>query len=54
VISLSNCVRDSSVKCPFIRCIAGSIEFCNIKSGRFTPRGSKVDLKAEFYRRVKR
>ena len=33
-----SCRFDSSVVCPFRYCIAGSIERCNVKSGRFTAR----------------
>lgn len=36
------CRRESSVQCPFSRCIASSIEDCNFRSGRFSVRESRV------------
>lgn len=36
------CRFDSSVSCPFWFCHANSIFECNVKSGRFTLRVSKV------------
>lgn len=51
---MGQCIVDSSVSCPFRSCIAGSIEACNVRSGRFSPRGSKVDYSFLKSRRFKR
>lgn len=39
---MNTCIKDSSVSCPFRSCIAGSVEACNYKSGRFTSRSTKA------------
>jgi hypothetical protein len=30
------CEKDFSIDCPFPSCIGSSIEFCNLRSGRFS------------------
>jgi hypothetical protein len=39
---MASCFACNAVSCPFSTCIAGSIESCNFKSGRFTRRSVKV------------